>query len=832
MLTALLGCQSKAYLNMNARYNGYYYADTYLKEVYQQLEDNYQYNFNDVLDILPKIDSSTISSNKEKLDDAFKKSSEIIEVWKNSDWVDDAYLIIGKIRHLRAQFQFAIETFQYINVNSKDDDTRHAALIALMRTYIDMRSLDLANEVSNVIEYDEELNDANKLEYRVTKAYLRQIEENEEGVLSALTGINELIRNKDQRFRTNFILGQLSQKNGQKAKAYEYFNLVTKGTPPYELLFHARLNKMALTDYNSQVSLDKAYKSFNKMLDDGKNLEYQDIIYYTMGEVEQSRSNFRGAIENYSLATQVPQPNQRQQGLAFLRMGEIFYDNFEDFKRSSLYYDSAVIKLPPTEKGIETIKKRQELLKDFVTQLDIIALNDSLMSLSQMNPVSLDAFLDRFLDDKAAKQLAADKEKKKNKVVVQTNINADVTNDDSWYFYNAAALNQGQIEFQRQWGNRPLEDNWRRSSKNTVAIGVDRNSLTKDLKQKRKSKETVEDTRESEKSELRATIPFSEEQKQKLQLEMEDAYFELGSIYRFGFQNADQSIESYKTLLNRFGDTKHRLDAIYALYIMYLDKDVSISNNYKEQITREFPETLTAKLLLNPRYLEEKAERTKRLESRYAQAYAFYESGDFLQADQITRDILNTFEDVDFLPTVELLSAILKSKTESIVSYEQVLNQYIKKYEDNQLTAFARELKEAINPQKQQVVTSLGSAYSEDFQQIHLVMILFNAELNDKNELKEEVEKFNAANFSSLFLNVGEISFDQSSKLEVLFINPIKTKTAAEIYNDELEKALNKLQLNADAIFNTFEISKDNFTKLFGTKNLEEYLDFNRKFYK
>ncbi len=817
---------------MNARYNGYFYADTYLNEVYQQLEDNYQYNFNDVLDIFPEIDSSSISSNKEKLDDAFKKSSQIIEWYKTSDWVDDAYLVIGKIRHLRAQFQFAIETFQYINTNSKDNDTRHAALVALMRTYIDMRSLDLANQVSNIIEFEEELNNENKLDYRVVKAYLRQIEGNEEGVLSALTGINELIRNKDQRFRTNFILGQLSRKNGEPQKAFQYFDLVTKGTPPYELLFHARLNKMALTNYNSEESLDKAYKNFNKMLDDGKNLEYQDIIYYTMGQVEQQRSNFEGAIENYGLATSVPQPNQRQQGLAYLRIGEIYYDEYENFKKSSLFYDSAVAKLPSSEKGYDEIKKRQELLKDFVTQLDIITLNDSLISLAEMNKVSLDAFLDRYLDEKEAKENEARKKTQSRRPTTSANINSDVTNEDSWYFYNAAALNQGQIEFQRQWGNRPLEDDWRRSSKGVVGIGIDRNLVTEELKPKPEEEEVVEDSRKAEKDKLMANIPFEEAEKEKLQLEMEDAYFKLGSIYRFGFQDANQSIESYKTLISRFEETKHRLDALYALYTLYLDKDITVAEDYKQQIISEFPETLTAKLLVNPRYLEEKAERTARLEARYAQAYALYESGNFLQADQITREILTTFEDVDFLPTVELLAAILKSKTESIVSYEQALEQYISKYETNQLTDYAKALKEAINPQKEQVIASLGSAYSEDFQQVHLIVILFDNKINDKEELKAAIESFNSENFANQFFNIGEISFDSDQNLEVLFVNSLKTKTAAERYNAALDQALEALELNADSNFNTFEITRDNFTKLFGTKNLEEYLDFNRRFYK
>ena len=818
---------------MNARFNGYFYADQYLNEVYQQLEDNYQYNFNEVLDIFPEIDSSSISSNKEKLDDAFKKSSQIIEWYKSSDWVDDAYLLIGKIRHLRAEFQFAIETFQYINTTSKDNDMRHKALIALMRTYIDMRSLDFANEVSNVLELNEELNNENKLEYRVVKAYLRQVEGDEAGMLSALSGIDQLIQNRDQRFRTSFILGQLSEKNGELSDAYTYFDKVTKGTPPYELLFHARLNKMVYSDYKSEASLDKAYKDFNKMLDDRKNFEYQDIIYYAMGQVEQKRENFKGAIENYGLATTVEQPNQRQQGLSYLRIGEIYYDEYQNFKQSSLYYDSAVSKLTESEKGYVEIKERQVLLKDFVTQLNVIDLNDSLLSLAEMNPVSLDAFLDRYLDERDADAREALKKSKEKKSIRPTSTNADV-GSEGWYFYNSAAINQGQLEFQRQWGNRPLEDNWRRSSKIASGFGINTDALDASAGEEEEEavEENIGDSRSAEKDRLKAEIPYKADEKENLGLEMADAYFNLGRIYRLGFEDNDQSIESYKTLLSRFPETKHRLDALFSLYTLYLDKDASIAEEYKQQIIREFPETQTAKLLVNPRYLEEKAERTRQLEAQYSQAYNLYESGSFLEAERITRNILSSFEDVDFLPTVELLAAILKAKTESIVSYEQALDQYIAKYPENNLVSYAKQLKEAINPQKEQVISSLGSEYSEDFQQIHLIIILFDSELNSKEEIKKKVEAFNTENFANQFLSIGEIGFDEGRNLEVLFVNPLKTKTAAERYNDALDTALNNMNLSADDNFSTFEISRDNFTKLFGTKNLEEYLNFNKRFYK
>lgn len=42
----------------------------------------------------------------------------------------------------------------------------------------------------------------------------------------------------------------------------------------------------------------------------------------------------------------------------------------------------------------------------------------------------------------------------------------------AWYFYNPSALSFGFGEFTKKWGNRKLEDNWRRSSKESnLAVG-------------------------------------------------------------------------------------------------------------------------------------------------------------------------------------------------------------------------------------------------------------------------------------------------------------------------------------------------------------------------
>ena len=41
----------------------------------------------------------------------------------------------------------------------------------------------------------------------------------------------------------------------------------------------------------------------------------------------------------------------------------------------------------------------------------------------------------------------------------------NITSGGGWYFYNPSAISLGYSEFNTRWGNRKLEDNWRRKNK-------------------------------------------------------------------------------------------------------------------------------------------------------------------------------------------------------------------------------------------------------------------------------------------------------------------------------------------------------------------------------
>ncbi|MBO3698893.1 lipopolysaccharide assembly protein LapB [Roseivirga sp. E12] len=823
---------------MNARYNGYFYANQYIDEVYQSLEDKYDYNFNDILKVFPDIDSGTVQGNEEKLDDAFKKASQVIEWYKTSDWVDDSYILIGKIRHLRAQFQYAIETFQFVNQTSKDDGARQEALIALMRTYMDMGDMDNATDVSNYLTLEEELTPENNLDYKVLLAYYHQRQGNEAGIATALQEVNELISNRDQKARTNFILGQIAQKNGEGQEAFDYYDLALKGNPPYELVFHSELNKMALTDYSksSPDRIEKVYKTFDKMLKDGKNLEYQDKIYYVMGQLEEQRGKLLNAITNYRTGTQVTQPDQRQQGLNFLKLGEIYFDPYENYQLSSRYYDSAITKLPEDIENYEAIVEKQGILKDFVTQLNTISRNDSLLNLAEMNPVSLDAFLDQYLSAQAEKQKELDRQKRKGNPINPsvTNTNTDISDDDTWYFYNQVAISQGEQEFQRVWGNRPLEDNWRRSSKTTVAVGIDPSLLSDNNpneSQGNGGSGSGDGGSAAEKQKLLETIPRSAEQKAVANAEIEEAFFNLGRIYRFGLKRNSESANSYETLLSRFPKTEFRLETLFALYTLFENTDPGRAEDYKRLIIAEFPESLTAKVLINPNYVQEKEARNLRLQQQYADAYTQYEAGNYVEADQMLKAALASFEDVDFLPTVELLSAILKAKTEGLFPYEKALEDFTAKYTEGPLFDYANSLLSALKPAKDEILSDRGFDFSEDFQQQHLVAITIDKTLNDAEEIKAAINALNSERFPNQRLSIGNLTLKKNENLEILYINSFKTKSASQRYRDVLSEVLSEAINQEDTNFHNFAISIDNLQFLFDSEKIDEYMIFHDKFY-
>jgi tetratricopeptide (TPR) repeat protein len=145
----------RTYQNIVARDNGYFLAREKLRATEATLYASRLNDYNRVLPLFPTLDEATVAKITADLDDIIKKASLPIQHQAGSAWTDDSYLVIGRARFYKQEYDEAAKTFRYINGSSEDANVKQEALIWLMRTYLALKEYDNAAAVSDVLDKEE-----------------------------------------------------------------------------------------------------------------------------------------------------------------------------------------------------------------------------------------------------------------------------------------------------------------------------------------------------------------------------------------------------------------------------------------------------------------------------------------------------------------------------------------------------------------------------------------------------------------------------------------------------------------------------------------------------
>ena len=825
---------SKSFHNTTARYNAYFYAHKGIQDVENAIEESHQNNFNEILKIFSDVDSGVISTMRDQLEEVIKKASIAIQRHPNSRWVDDCYVLVGKSRYYGADFVNAIETFKYVNTKSEDDNARHEALVWLMRTFLDYNEENNAIAVSDYLK-KEKLNAKNYRLLELTRAYLYEKREDLDEMVKHLVVVAPELTKQENAARINFLIGQVYQQKGFDAEAYNYYNICLKYNPEYELAFYAKLNMAQVTELADQNDIKKTRKYFLKLLKDRKNEEFQDKIYYEMANFEIKQDDFDKGIEYYKASVASSVSNPRQKGYSYLRLGEIYFDHFRNYETAKAYYDSTVNVLPKDDDLFASVSERQVILADFVDQVNTIHLQDSLLTLADMDTTSLYAYIDEVI---AEKQRLAEEEANNAKkgLVAGNRAQTDIFNPFSqnnqlasasgstWYFYNQNAVGLGQSEFKRIWGDIPLEDHWRRSNKSSSNDFNDEKQEGVDLTENpQEAGETVlaeGNTREQ----YLATIPFSEEARQEANVKIETAYYNLGKIYNFQLDEQINAAESFEKLIDRFPDSEYMPEVLYLLYLIY--KDVE-NENYKTiaaRLTSEFPNTTFAKLVQNPNYKEESNIASEKLKTYYKKAYDYYLSDSLNQALATIDEGTKLFPDNSFTDNMELLRILILARTDGLYKYQFELQEFDDKFPESELLAYTGELLNASEDLQKRMETEREIQYIPYFEQTHYCVFLYPSVDDLSEKIPKSIEAFNKNEIGDAGLNTGNLFFDE--QYSMVLVNEFDGREKALDYYGKLtEKQFDFEQLGAYKFY-SFVISEDNFQILYRTKGLQEYLNF------
>ncbi len=659
-----------------------------------------------------------------------------------------------------------------------------------------------------------------------------------------------LSEKKKEKARYAYIIAQLQNRKKDNAAAYANFQRVVKFRPAYEMLFNARLEMAQNAWATGQSTPDQIAKQLNKMLSDGKNAEYQDQIYFTLGQVALQDGKREEAIKNFKLAAENTSGKKNQQAETYYKLATLFLD-IENYVDAKLYFDKTLNAMVNTDPRYNDVVKYALNLTDIATNIEQIELQDSLLAIGQMTPEEQKELAakikkaeeeQRIKDARLAAAGGGKKAPKGNKF--QSNSFASSSNalknranfvPDVFFAYDDKAKRRGQRSFTKKWGNRPNVDNWRLKSKiddSDVEEGSDLESLAVS------NKELTDDQIQQ----ILGDVPSNPVEIAQANGIVEMAMFNLGKLYRDNLENNKKSVETLEELLKRFPQTENKVEAWFYLYLAHQAMgNQAEAKVYRNKILNEAPESLYATVLNNPNYYNETLAEGKKVDRYYEQAYAKFTSGNYKAAYEQSKQADKQFgTDNPLKAKFALLSAMSVGNTEGKEAYIKSLKEVIAQYPNTDEQRRAKEILRLLGDSSAYSKIDDGAdnesgtkgLFKLDEKDLHYVIVVLKGKA-DLGKAKGDVGKYHRKYFKNESMRVSNIYLGQSQedRIPIIVIRRFKGKDKAMTYYDGVKKN-EKDFLGINFKYDIYPITQNNYRQILKERSLAGYPEFFEANYK
>jgi tetratricopeptide (TPR) repeat protein len=751
------------YHDLTGHYNAYFNTKEKFKTVMTSIDKAHKDDFKQVIPLFSYNDPKECGSYGGDLEDIEKRCTESIQLHKVSNYADDHFLLMGKARYIKGDYDKAQTFFKYITTEYKNgvdyvrerkkenkaarpnykkkpakkprfkqqmddkgnlvlvqiDDrpkyspwihepARAEALVWLAKTYTANKQY---TEASAVIQYAHSdpkfYKNLDKI-VQSTEADNLLRQKNYTDAILPLEVYLHMTKKKKERVRPLFVLAQIYELNKNYARSAEYYKSVLKSRPNYDMEFYAKIRRANLGRKSGGSSSEIRHLLAN-MSHDGKYKDYFDQIYYELGEISLTENNRADARKYFRKSINTSTKNMDQKALSFYRLASMDYE--EELYVSSKYnFDSTLTALAVDDTLQPFVKQRDKVLANLVTQINTIYREDSLQRIAKMSPADRKRFIRKLVNEQD--KIAAEKETLKVWGLKQTapdiakgpadilapNLGGDETS--VWYFYNTNLRSNGYGEFQKKWGRRKLEDNWRRKDKSAAATSDTPDSDT--TKNKKTDQENADNLPVGDKEQkLMADVPLTADAMTKSSDNLVNAYYLMGAIYKDDLQNYRKAIVTFEELNKRFDKHRFLLESYYQLYLLHTKlKNNAKAETYRGQILAEFPNSTIAKYLQDPKYLDEAKNKDNALYTYYASAFSDYSHAQYASAARKCVDADGQFKENPLKPKFDLLIAMIQGKENRLDEYIQSLNKVITKYPTSPEKDLAQQLLTSLNKSK------------------------------------------------------------------------------------------------------------------------------------
>jgi tetratricopeptide (TPR) repeat protein len=621
----------------------------------------------------PTFDKEEDDENKENKTTSFDRAEEKavkaiqlhsmnIRGRERNSQIDDAYLLLGKSRYYTQRFIPAIEAFNYVITNYPYANLIAETRIWRAKTNIRLENNKFAIETLKLVLASDDLEDRIKEEAHTALAMAYVKTDSIQQAIQELTLATETQVNVPQAARNLFVLGQIyASENKKKSSARVFQKLINFRKAPYKFKVYAHIGlAKAITNDSLSTALIAKFKKLNKARE---NRPYLDALYYQTGVLEEKRDSLDTALLYLKKSLRVPNGKETQKTYTYEKLGNIAFDRLL-FLEASSYYDSVIqITANSTDLRIRKIRRKHKRLASLTKYETILKRNDSILRI-----VALPLQEQKELFKKKIETLKEADKKRAEKQLEAISFGSSFggasvknSNKGKWYFYNTQSLSFGKAEFEKIWGTRPLEDNWRNSVKRELKTVV--NSAKKD---------SIIILPKYDLALYLATIPTTKKAIDSLVFSRNNALYQTGVVYKEQFRNADLSIARLERLLALNPDKTLVLPAKYLLFQLYDEKQHPKSTLLKELIIKEYPTSKYADALQG-KLIKEDKEMISVTEAIYKELYYIYKEDKFVDVVSQIIELAPEIKDSNLIAKFELLKALAIGKYQSKESYKKAL---------------------------------------------------------------------------------------------------------------------------------------------------------------
>lgn len=735
---------ARQYTAFITRYNIYYNGDRHYSETLAEMEKKYEDDYSGMVYMHPaearaneKAPQPTGDFNRsiEKAQKAIQlrsitkkparrggrtsdpKYKEWMKREEYNPFIHNAWLMMGRSQFMNGDFTGAAATFFYTSRHfSWLPKVVTEAQLWQARSYIAMDWLFEGETIINRIKKDQ-LTDNTLLglyNYVYADLYIHSKEWEQ-----ALPYLQEAVRlaKGAQKTRLWFLLGQVYARLDKKSEAYQaYKHAGSASSASYRTKFNARIKQSEV--YQGE-DITPEVKALKRMTRYDRNKEYLDQIYYAIANLYLSRRDTAEAIANYRLAVDKSTRGGIDKAIAQITLGNLYFSG-RRYELAQPCYAEAVPVLPADYPDITTLKRRSDVLDELAVYAQNVTLQDSLLKLSYLTKDEQLAVVNRLIEElkkkekeeaEAARREAYEAERdaqgsqfSDNGAPKQFQINSD----DSWYFYNQATRTAGKTEFQRRWGSRKLEDNWRRRNKSSFSLdefGGDVSQRVGDEDNPEGPADTdVKESEANEKGDAKQAddphfpeyylkqIPSTDAERATANDVIQEGMYNIGLILKDKLDDPEAAVDEFDDLLKRYPDNIYRLDVYYNLYLIYMRRgDTTMAERYRQLILSDFAESKYGQALINPDYIENLKLMDQRQEALYEQAYEAYLDNDNKRVHAIYEQMSTDFPMTKLMPKFMFLHALAYATEGNSAEFNNVLKQMLERYPTTDVAPIASE---------------------------------------------------------------------------------------------------------------------------------------------